>query len=98
MKQYNWNNSMELIQNTLGAIWVDEVKATSVKRGAFNDMEGYTYVITVKFFGKKISETRGYKNKFIQIVTNSTYMEDLEYDNDKTTDLQAFNNFIELFG
>lgn len=98
MKQYNWNNGIELIQNTMGATWVDGVKATSVKRGVFNDMEGYAYVITVKFFGKKISETRGYKNKFIQIVTNSTYLEDIEYDNDKTTDVQAFNNFIELVG
>lgn len=96
MKQYNWNNGMELIQNTRGATWVDEVKVTSVERGAFNDMEGYTYVITVKFFGKKISETRGYKNKFIQIVTNSTYLEDIEYDNDKIIDAQVFYNFIEL--
>lgn len=96
MKQYNWNNGMELIRNTRGATWVDEVKATSVKRGAFNDMEGYTYVITVKFFGKKISETRGYKNKFIQIVTNSTYLEDIEYDNDKIIDAQVFYSFIGL--
>lgn len=92
MLQFKFNDGVDAIQQFLGTNWVDKVKATSVSQGSFNDMEGYQYTITVKVFGKRISPVQRYKGRMFQIVTNSTYLEEILEENSDL--LTAFNEYL----
>lgn len=59
---------------------IDRIKITKVTRGSFNDMEGYQYQINFKFFTKK-----GYRNKLVAWLTNSTYTDDYIDEDDPTS-------------
>ena len=50
---------------------IDEVKITRFERFGFNVMEGGQYQINFKIVTKK-----GYQNKLVKVLTNSTYLED----------------------
>ena len=50
---------------------IDDVKITRFEHFGFNEMEGYQYRINVKIVTKK-----GYKNKLVKVLTNSTYVDD----------------------
>ena len=58
---------------------IDQIKVTNLKQYAFNNMEGWQYDINVK-----VMTINGYKNKLIQIATNSTYLDELEVINKKS--------------
>lgn len=62
---------------------IDSVKVTKVVTNGFNDMEGMNYLVNIK-----ILTSDKYRNKFIQLATNSTYTQDLEeyYPYDDTMD------------
>lgn len=52
---------------------IDAVKVTSFKKVGFNDMEGNKYE-----FNAKIMTTDRYKNIFLTVETNDTYLYDRE--------------------
>jgi len=52
---------------------INRVKVTKFTQLGFNDMTGYDYVFNVK-----VETVEGYKNKLITIITNSTYLSDIE--------------------
>lgn len=93
MLQLTFNNGIDVIQRFLGNDWVKQVKATSVSQGSFNNMEGYQYTITVKVSGKTVSPTQRYKGRMFQILTNSSYMEELMENTNNP--LIAFNDYID---
>lgn len=53
-----------------------DVKITNVKQYGFNDMEGWQYQINFK-----LVTVDGYRDKLVQVNTNSSWIEDWE-DND----------------
>ena len=52
---------------------IESIKVTQFNQGAFNSYEGSQYRINVK-----VNTAPGYRNKLIKVITNSTYLEDLE--------------------
>lgn len=72
---------------------IEQSYVTSITQLNFNDMEGYSYQINVKVITKK-----GYKNKLLKVLTNSTYIEDFETDeNDFYNSLkQCLNEWFAL--
>ena len=52
-----------------------DVKITRVQQYGFNDMEGWQYQINFK-----LVTVDGYRDKLVQVNTNSTYIEDWEDD------------------
>lgn len=48
---------------------IDDVKITHFERFGFTEMEGYQYQINFKIVTKK-----GYHNKLVKVLTNSTYI------------------------
>lgn len=57
---------------------IEGVKVTRLDVGQFNNMEGYQYD-----FNLKVTTVDGYKNKLINVHTNSSWVQDLyEYDDD----------------
>lgn len=52
---------------------INEVKVTSFNRAGFNDMEGNKYEFNLKIF-----TTDKYKNLFLKVETNSSYLCDCE--------------------
>ena len=93
MLQFTFNNGVDVIQQFLGTDWVKQVKATSVSVGGFCDMVGYDYTINIKVEGKTISPTQRYKGRMFQILTNSTYMQELMEETNNP--LTAFNEYID---
>ena len=61
----------DFIYNNSNAI--DSVKVTKVVTNGFNDMEGWNYLVNIKILTKD-----KYRNKLIQLATNSTYTQELE--------------------
>lgn len=52
---------------------INEVKVTSFNRIGFNEMKGSLYDFNIKIF-----TTDKYKNLFLNVETNSSYLEDCE--------------------
>lgn len=94
MLQFTFNTGTDVIRQFLESDWVKSVKATKVSSGGFNDMVGYDYTINIKVEGKVISSTKRYKGRMFQVITNSTYMDELMEENNDNP-LNAFNKFIE---
>ena len=92
MQTTNFNNGIEAIEKLINQDWVDNVKATKVTYGSFNDMEGYQVAINIKVTGKALPDGCKYKNRLFRILTNSTYTEEIEGLNNE--DPQAFNEYI----
>lgn len=67
---------------------VDYYKVTKVELLDFNDMEGQNYLVNVY-----VKSVDGYKNKRLKMVTNSTYIEDFEWNSDESRE-QNFQNWL----
>ena len=79
MQQVSMNGIYKFLNDNKDKI--EYVKATRFHAYAFNEVEGYQWSINVKVITKD-----DYKNKLLQVVTNSTYLEDFQYDNETETD------------
>lgn len=88
MQATNFNNAIDFITSNSKAI--DEVRVTSIKRYGFNCYEGYQVDINVKLLTNS-----HYKNKLFTIMTNDTYMEDFDRDNEKES-FQEYLNIIAM--
>lgn len=86
MQATDFNNAINFISNNSSAI--DEVKVTSLIRSNFNPMEGNQVAINVKLLTDE-----KHKNKLFTIMTNDTYMEDFDRDNEKK-DLTDYLNTV----
>ena len=89
MQQVSMNGIYKFLNDNKNKI--EYVKATSFHAYAFNEVEGYQWAINVKIVTKD-----GYKNKLVQVVTNSTYLEDFQWNNETETDYSD-NEFHENF-
>ena len=79
MQQVSMNGIYKFLNDNKNKI--EYVKATRFHAYAFNEVEGYQWAIKVKIVTKD-----GYKNKLVQVVTNSTYLEDFQWNNETKTD------------
>lgn len=84
-KYYNTDS----VVNYLNTGKVDSFKVTKVEVIGFNDMEGHNYLLNVS-----VKTLEGYKNKRLKMVTNSTYLEDYEWDNDESMKTN-FQNWLD---
>lgn len=84
-KYYNTDS----VVNYLYTSKVDSFKVTKVEVIGFNDMEGHNYLLNVS-----VKTLEGYKNKRLKMVTNSTYLEDYEWDNDESMETN-FQNWLD---
>ena len=89
MQQVSMNGIYKFLNDNKNKI--EYVKATRFHAYAFNEVEGYQWAINVKIVTKD-----GYKNKLVQVVTNSTYLEDFQWNNETETDYSD-NEFHESF-
>ena len=89
-KYYSTNHVVEFLQ---GNDKVEDWKVTKVELLDFNDMEGWNYLVHVA-----VKSVEGYKNKRIKLVTNSTYLEGFEWDDDKSKEANFDNWLAELVG
>lgn len=69
----NFIDGVEAIQGVNQCIWVDNIKVTSVEQFDFNDMIGYQCLITIK-----VVPIKGYKGRMFQIITNSTWLDEID--------------------
>lgn len=86
MQAINFNEATDFISSNSKVI--DEVKVTSIKRYGFNEMEGDQVDINVRLLTDK-----KHKNKLFTIMTNDTYMEDFDRDDEKK-DLAEYLNVL----
>ena len=87
---YSTNHVVEFLQ---GNDKVENYKVTKVELLDFNDMEGWNYLVHIS-----VKSVEGYKNKWIKLVTNSSYLEGFEW-NDEETQVANFDNWLaELVG
>ena len=78
---------MKAVQNFRECVWIDYIKVTSVEQFDFNDMIGYQCLITIK-----VIPLKGYKGRMFQIITNATWLDDLDSSLDIKTALQSYIN------
>ena len=88
-KYYNTNS----IVNYLHTGKVDSFKVTKAELIGFNNMEGYNYLLNVS-----VKTLEGYKNKRLKMVTNSTYLEDYDWDNDESMETNFQNWLVGMVG
>ncbi len=89
-KYYSTNCVIEFLQ---GNDKVEGWKVTRVEPLNFNDMCGWNYLVNVT-----VKSIEGYKNKRIKFVTNSTYLEDFEWNDEETREANFDNWLAELVG
>ena len=85
-KYYSTNCVVEFLQ---GNDKVENWKVTKVELLDFNNMEGWNYLLNVS-----VKTIEGYKNKRLKMVTNSTYIEDFEWNNDESRE-ENFQNWLD---
>lgn len=84
-KYFNTNSVVNYLQTGK----VDSFKVTKAELIGFNEMEGWNYLLNVS-----VKTLEGYKNKRLKMVTNSTYLEDYEWDNDESME-KNFQNWLD---
>lgn len=89
MKQFTMGAVVNTINNST---LLENYYVTKAEAVAFNEMEGYTYIVNIKLVTKE-----GYKDKLIQMVTNSTYIEDFDLWDDEKTLKENFQTWLECF-
>lgn len=72
---------------------LDSFKVTKVEVLEFNEMEGWNYLLNVS-----VKTQEGYKNKRLKMVTNSSYIEDFDWDNDESRETTFQNWLDEMVG
>ena len=90
MKQFTMNGVVETIQNAQKGNIVVDYYVTSALIDSFNEMEGNIYHVNIKLVTKE-----GYKNKIIQMVTNSTYIDDFDFWDNSVSMKDNFQAWLE---
>lgn len=67
---------------------VESFKVTKVEILSFNQMEGLKYLVNIS-----VKTQKGYKDKRIKMVTNSTYLDDYVWDK-KLNDEENFSEWL----
>lgn len=88
MKVYSLNAVTECLA-TSGVI--EKISVSQAEVVEFNQMEGFVYFVRVNITTKK-----GYKNKRVKMVTNSSYLNFYEFD-DKKDLKENFQEMLEQF-
>ena len=88
-KYYNINSIVNYLQTGK----VDSFKVTKAELIDFNNMEGWNYLLNVS-----VKNLEGYKNKRLKMITNSTYLEDFEWDSDESREINFKNWLAEMVG
>lgn len=84
------NGIVETIQNGLKSGMIKNYYVTHAEIDSFNCFEGNIYHVNIKLVTKE-----GYKDKMIQMVTNSTYIDDFELWDDEKTLKDNFQTWLE---
>lgn len=87
---YTLNAVVEYLQSSEV---LESYKVTKVELLDFNDLEGWNYLVSVS-----VKTIEGYKNKRLKLVTNSTYLEDFEWNDEETREANFDNWLAELIG
>lgn len=87
---YTLNAIVEYLQSSEA---LESYKVTKVELINFNQMEGWNYLVSIS-----IKNIEGYKNKRLKMVTNSTYLEDFEWDSDESRETNFQNWLDEMVG
>lgn len=87
---YTLNAIVEYLQSSEA---LESYKVTKVELIDFNQMEGWNYLVSIS-----IKNIEGYKNKRLKMVTNSTYLEDFEWDSDESRETNFQNWLDEMVG
>lgn len=88
-KVYNTQSIVNYLQTGK----VDSFKVTKAELIDFNEMEGWNYLLNVS-----VKTLEGYKNKRLKMVTNSTYIEDFEWNSDESRETNFQNWLAEMVG
>ena len=72
---------------------LESYKVTKVELVDFNQMEGWNYLVSIS-----VKNIEGYKNKRLKMVTNSTYLEDFEWDSNESRETNFKNWLDEMVG
>lgn len=67
---------------------VESFKVTKVEILSFNQMEGLNYLVNIS-----VKTQKGYKDKRVKMVTNSTYLDDYVWDK-KLNDEENFSEWL----
>lgn len=87
---YTLNAIVEYLQSSEA---LESYKVMKVELIDFNQMEGWNYLVSIS-----IKNIEGYKNKRLKMVTNSTYLEDFEWDSDESRETNFQNWLDEMVG
>lgn len=90
MRQFTMNNVVETINNGIKSDIIENYYVTNAECISFNCFEGYIYHVNIKLVTKE-----GYKDKMIQMVTNSTYIEDFDLWDDEQSLKENFQSWLE---
>lgn len=83
---YTLNAIVEYLQSSEV---LESYKVTKVELIDFNQMEGWNYLVSIS-----VKNIEGYKNKRLKMVTNSTYLEDFEWDSNESRETN-FQNYLD---
>lgn len=87
---YTLNTIVEYLQSSE---LLESYKVTKVELVDFNQMEGWNYLVSIS-----VKTIEGYKNKRLKMVTNSTYLEDFEWDSNESRETNFQNWLDEMVG
>lgn len=90
MKQFTMNGVLETIQNGTESGMINNYYVTKAEINSFNCFEGNIYHVNIKLVTKE-----GYKDKMIQMVTNSSYIEDFDLWDDEKSLKENFQTWLE---
>lgn len=90
MRQFTMNGVVETINNGIKSGIIENYYVTNAECISFNCFEGNIYHVNIKLVTKE-----GYKDKMIQIVTNSTYIEDFGLSDDEQSLKESFQSWLE---
>ena len=85
---YTLNAIVEYLQSSEV---LESYKVTKVELIDFNQMEGWNYLVSIS-----VKNIEGYKNKRLKMVTNSTYLEDFEWDSNESRETNFQNWLAEM--
>lgn len=90
MKQFTMNGVLETIQNGTESGMINNYYVTKAEINSFNCFESNIYHVNIKLVTKE-----GYKDKMIQMVTNSSYIEDFDLWDDEKSLKENFQTWLE---
>lgn len=70
---------------------IEKISVSQAEVVDFNSMEGFVFFVRVN-----VTTQKGYKNKRIKMVTNSTYLDFYEFSDKKSTK-ENFQDMLETF-